>query len=280
MLVVSSSKWPAILFVVNGDHWIMTYIFCNLIKAVNWKQTHQFSAQVKVCTCDDLIVTLLQRHKIRGWFTDALLKKKLEKQNKQVYRSIRVVMLWFVWLIGTKWEKSVFRRLQLETNRSYLVSACLLKPGTLPRWFSSLARQGVSFRQRSDEREPVAWSKIKESRFHLNTTSLCNAVFISIYLNLTACNSHNCIAQLSSTAIKALIWRFNVIKTTPVGGSSSSSIATTWTCWKRSSMTCLVTPLLPLVNGIGIESVDYLGLWRRAWDVVLLRGVSWSCAWS
>lgn len=48
----------------------------------------------------------------------------------------------------------MFRRLQLEAEWTYLVSARLFKLGTSPLWVSlQLARQGVSFRQQSDEKE-------------------------------------------------------------------------------------------------------------------------------
>lgn len=83
------------VFAVNGDLWIVIvdFFFWTAIKAVKWKQPHQFSFQARMCICADVIggsfaVATLNKRMGHWYSIGEKLKEKKQQKSKSTDLSV------------------------------------------------------------------------------------------------------------------------------------------------------------------------------------------------
>lgn len=126
-----------------------------------------------------------------------ILLKEGEKNKKSVHRSVFSQCETFdeSWKMGKEHVQTVTAALLLFQH------VCLNRAMRHFGFLCNLPDKVSHLDNRAMKKELLAWSKIKESCLHLNTTSLCKTLFTSITPNLPIYNRHDCLKQLSSTTL-------------------------------------------------------------------------------
>lgn len=200
------------VFVVNRDLWIVIvdwfFFFWTAVKAVKWRQQHRFSFQARMCICADVIggsavATLNKR--MGHWY---IIGEKLkEKKNQQKGKSTDLSVFSCcesLDKLGQKRKRVCSDGYSLEPIGLILFQHVSLKRA-LRHFGCHYLPDKVSHLYNTAMKKSL-WLDRKSKSIASTWTQLHYVMpfFTSINPNVTVCNGHNCLLQLSSTAIKTL----------------------------------------------------------------------------